>query len=352
LLIDRNNMTKTADSIEALATAIGKDVKALRLKANGRRELEAYPNCVIVGSSNALPSTWGPEFCSTWGLTMRNYAIGGSAFTNANNFLAQLQSASADSAFVNTDVSLVVICDSSNNIRSWNNTGSSTDLTYVASETFAYAKSTFPNARVVCIPVIWPADPIKNVTGVLGGWQYVWNEALMATVSMIQEAALLRGVEVVDQSWTWLSGLPGVMNPDGSVHPNAAGYSMVAQWLTRHLQGGVTRKDTRWQNLYKPPGFGEITAGVPPLRIRREGWQVFVEGGVKVNSAVTSGTTDFATLPDGLSPPNGWELTARQNGGQPTLGVQVYGQARVMRIWGNLPAGYEFFVYGQYSLGG
>jgi hypothetical protein len=337
--------------LTAFANAVGADIKSLKNQSYRRRELGPGDNCVIVGSSNAISTTWGPEFCATWGLTMRNHAIAGAAFTNGGNFLEQLQSASANTAFSNDTVGLVIICDSSNNIRSWNDTGSSTDITTAARNTFSYARTTFPNARVICIPVIWPADPFNDIAGVPGGYQFIWPTALMSTVQMIHGAALMYGVEVVDESWTWLSGLPGVMNTDGSVHPNAAGYTMVAQWLGRHLRGQSTRKDTAWAAIPTRSTFftNPITATSPPFQWRREGWTVYVRGSLRINVTSSGGYTDFGDMPEGIRPPFNWTMQYRQNGQGPLNGVEIY-QNGVLRIWGNLPSGYEFYVNGVYTL--
>lgn len=323
-------------------------VQGRALWTPNRRRLGLLTNAVIVGSSNAIPSTWGPEFCATWGLTMRNFAAGGTGFVSSQSFLSQLQLAAADTAFANEDVALVVITDASNNIREWNNTGNTRSVAAEARAAFAYARETFPRARVVCIPVIWPADPVANVSSVPGGYQAnAWPIGLMSIVDELKVAAALHNVEIVDESWTWLSGLTGVMAADGSVHPNAAGYTLVAQWLSKHLRGESTRKDTAWAAV--PYSNASAIAGSPPLRWRREGWTMFVNGSVQLTAAGSGGATDFGTLPAGVRPPLGAEIQARVNGSSAGTGVQVYGVG-IMRIWGNQASGTQYFVSGSFSL--
>lgn len=312
-----------------------------------KRRIGPLVECVVVGSSNAVANTWPTEFCATWGLTQRNYAIAGTGFTSATNFLSQLQSAAADAAFANNDVGLVVICDASNNIRSWNNTGSTVDVGADASAAFSYARSTFPRARVVCIPVIWPSDPQTNVTGVPGGWQSSgWMLGLPAVVEQIRTAAAVNNVEVVDHSWTWLSGLSGVMNADGSVHPNAAGYTLVAQWLSKHLRGESTRKDTPWANV---PYLN--ATGAPPLRWRRQGWDVYFNGGIQNTVAGSGGLTDVAQFPAGIRTSSGAEFTARPNGSTTAFGLQMYANG-TLRIWTALSANSLLYTAGQFTLFG
>jgi lysophospholipase L1-like esterase len=312
-----------------------------------KRRLGLLTDCVIVGSSNALTSTWAPEFCATWGLTQRNFAVGGSGFTSSSNFLSQLQVAAADVAFANDNVALVVICDASNNIREWNNTGTTRDVTVDAKAAFSYARTTFPRARIVCIPVVWPADPVANVANVPGGYQLAWSLGLAAVVQQIQDAAFLHNVEVVDQSWTWLTGLTGVMSADGSVHPNAAGYTMVAQWLSKHLRGEITRKDTAWVAV--PYLNAQGVSGAAPLRWRREGWTVFVNGSIQNTVAGASGYTDLAKMPVGIRPTYGWELTARANGATASSGLQLYADG-TMRLWTALAVNSQYFMSGTLTL--
>lgn len=333
-----------------IASSVATEVTAQNasLWTPNRRRVGVQTDCVIVGSSNATSGTWGTEFCATWGLTQRNFALGGTGFNSAQNFLSQLQSAAADPSFANSNVALVVICDASNNIRQWNDAGSTVSVATDAAAAFSYARATFPRARVVCIPVVWPADPVANVTGVPGGYQGAWGRGLTTIVDQIQVAALANNVEVVDQSWTWLSGLTGIMNSDGSVHPNAAGYTLIAQWLSRHLRGESTRKDTAWEAMSYVGGSTAI-AGSAPLRWRREGWTVFVNGTAKIGTLGSGGATDFATLKAGVRPPQGWEIQARQNGTATVTGVQLFTVGNV-RIPANIAAGVEYFVSGTFSL--
>ena len=306
--------------------------------------------CVIVGSSNATSTTWGPEFCAAWGLTERNYAIAGSAFTSTSGgFQEQLATAAADTAFSNNDVALVVICDASNSIRAANDTGTFPDISTYADSTFAYARANFPNARVVCLPVVWPADPQTQTSGVPGGYQTVWNDALRYQVDQMKTAGRVNGVEVVDQSWTWLTGMTDVMNSDGSVHPNAAGYTIIAQWLSKYLRGEVTRRDA--------PGAPVVYTGaqknvnLKALTVYREGWQVRMTGGLETTVAGDpGGFTDVGTIPVGYRPDISREIQGRVNGTATALGVTIY-QDGTVRIWSNLTVGSIITIDGYWHVG-
>jgi hypothetical protein len=311
------------------------------------RRVGTLKEAVIVGSSNAVAGTWAEEFCAAWGLTMRNYAIGGSGFTSSQNFLSQLQTAATSTSFTESDVGVVVICDASNNIRGWNNAGNVVDVSADADATFAYARTTFPNARIICLPVIWPSDPVGDVAGVPGGYQIAWSKGLMETMQTLQTMCLKNNVEFVDQSWTWLSGISGVMASDGSVHPNTAGYSQIAKWLSKHVRGESTRRDMPWMPV--PYTNAQAIGGSPVLQIRREGWNVYLNGSIQTTAPGSGGLTDIATLPEGLRPPYGWELTMRENGTSIPTAVQIY-PVGVMRVWSALPAGEQYYISGTYTL--
>lgn len=286
-------------------------------------------NCVIVGSSNATVGSWTGTFCTAWGLTEKNFAVGGSGYTTNPGFLAQLQNAAADASFANSSVGVVVICDASNDIRA-------RVAVPQADAAISYARTTFPNARVLVLPVIWPADPSAQVTGVPGGWQSNWHEWLLADCYTIQTAAAKYGAEYVDQSWTWLTGLTGVMEASGGVHPNATGYGLIAQWLGKHLRGESTRANSPW---VQATFLGDVAADVNLRRLsaQREGWLISIEGGLIKPTAGSGGLTDLAQLPIGFRPPISAEIIARYNGSAAPKVVTIYPNG-TMRLWENVPA--------------
>jgi lysophospholipase L1-like esterase len=344
----------TSPVAQGVSEVISDEVGAATL-AQGRalwtprkRRVGLLTECVIVGSSNAASTAWGAQFCAAWGMTERNHAVGGSGFQSSQNFLTQLEEAAADTTFDNADVALVVIADASNNIRGWNDTGFTLSLADEINAAFAFARSTFTRARVLCLPVVWPADPVAAVVGVPGGYQRAWSIGLQSIVQEIRDAALLHDVELVDQSWTWLTGLSGVMNSDGSVHPNAAGYALICRWLAKHLRGESTRRDTAWE----PVQYSSAAAlsGAPPLRVRFEGWTGFLNGSLKTDPfPANGGFADVALLRPGLRPPNGWEIRARENGSTATTGMQLNANG-VLRVWGNIPGGTEYFISDTFTI--
>lgn len=312
-----------------------------------KRAIGFLNTCVIVGSSNAVASTWAPSFCAKMGLTQRNFAIAGSAFTGNNNFYTQLQNAAANEMFANTAVGVVIIADASNNIRSWNDAGSTFSITTEARQAFAYARTTFPNARIICLPSIWPADPVSQAVGVPGGYQKVWHRALMVLTEQMTIAAMENDVEIVDQSHTWLTGMTGVMEASNGVHPNAAGYELIAQWMVRHVMGNSTRRDVTWANAVYS-GSNVSVPGLFPIRVRREGWTVFMHGSVRTPVAL-SNPSDLVVLPVGFRPVLDWEISARENGKSESLGCQVYSNGQI-RLWNSSAAGTDYIISGTWTL--
>lgn len=327
--------------------ALGRRDKATlseRVRLLGTRQ-----NMVVIGASTSTPGTWINAFASYWGLTSRNYAVGGASFDDQGvaKYLTQLQSAGADPAFSNSEVALVIFGGAGNTARRWNDTGFQMSVRSEADACFAYAKTTFPNARIICIPMFWPSNP-QSITGDALGGQKIWNEAVIALSHELREACNLGGVEFVDYSWTWLTGKEGVMEAGGGIHPNAAGYAETFRWMCQAIRYQPTRQDMPWREFTLTNATPWGTAG--GIRVRREGWNVVVKGGVSITAATTGGFSDFGILPAGYRPPYEWDDTARSNSSVSPHGLHIY-RTGVLRIWTNLAAGANVHVYTTFPLG-
>lgn len=293
-----NPLSNTRDALSNLLTPVHRDVG---LKAN----------MVVVGSTSSTTvqsiPPWCNEVASILGLTLRNYSIANTTFNGTNSFQTQLQTAAAASTFANSDVSLVIISDASKSVQSWTDTGTTDDITANVVSTFAYAKTTFPNARIICIPVIWPANPPSN----MAGYQTVWPYALTQIIEGIKFTAIEQNVEFVDYSHTWLTGWPGYMLSGTVGMPHAGGQHILAGWILRHIQGNSTRADSPWTNVSHQVGStASARAGAPRFRARREGWTVHYKGSL-TTTAGSAGNQVLVQFPIGFRPPISAEIQFR-----------------------------------------
>lgn len=256
------------------------------------RDVGLNKNCVIIGSDQSLPRTngWVELVCSRLGLTPRNFSTSFGKFegTGFQAFLAQIQLARDNGAFTNDNVALVIISDISLSIQSYRDVGAvPADLKATMVTALALAVSTFPNARVVCLPVIWPPDPDEHLNGYpAGGYQEIWPYALTQVVhNSLLPACQETHVEFIDQSWTWLTGLTGIMGTiqsNGRFYPLDAGQNIIAEWVMSHLRGNNTRADSSWKDPeYLSWGITAGAFGMRQIKVRREGWTVFYEGAFK-----------------------------------------------------------------------
>lgn len=315
-----------------------------------KRRVGLKRNAVSVGNNYAGVG-WTSHVCTEFGLIDQNFSYAGPAsFTGANNYLTQLQAAAASTGFDNDDVALVMISDASYNIRAWNDTGTTVNISTQAAAAFSYAKSTFPNARILCIPVIWPADPDIALSGVSGGYQNVWPYALSETISQIKGVAPLYGVEVVEDTHTWLTGISGVMATNTAVNPNSSGHYIIARWINAHIKGNRTRADSSWVNiLHLPTSTVSTDAAVPRFKCRREGWNVLYTGGFRTTNLAFDGPVDLAQFPVGFRPAGYEQLSIRINGGA----MHFPGEIRhdgTLRVWDGMLVNRDWLCSGSFTM--
>lgn len=247
-------------------------------------------NAVFVGTSNvAAPATWAETLCTRMGWTVRNFAVAGMGYTiggATNNFDAQLRRAAADASFANADVGFVFIADGANDARA------NASVTTAANALYAYAKTTFPNARIIVVPAFWTNSYVDLESE---------NRAhLMRVVYQLKDAATQNGVEYVDGTWTWTLDDSSLILP-GEVHYTAAGYLRIADWMGQYFRGSNTWADIGWQDVTFTSPYAAPTAGTPKIRAMRNRHIVTVAGEFRAPSGIANASYPF-TLPYGLRP--------------------------------------------------
>ena len=275
---------------------------------------------VFVGSSNTVPGTWPEKFMSLmdWtsgnGWTGTNKAIGGSGFTDSN-WYNQIDAAYTElGATEALNVSYVFFGDSSNDVRSVINLSTYRGLVAAA---LSRARSRFPNARVIVLPLIWPANQTDYCPDAFTAFAHQWPKSVAGCMERLKYEAGANRCEFVDNSWTWMTGRPEFMSALKDVHPNATGYTEVARWMAAYMRGeNTTARSQMLDSTIITPAYYEFptSASFPALTAYVDGWDVTVSGFVTSKGA-TGAASDFARL---------------NNAARPTAVQQIY-----CSIWGD-----------------
>lgn len=254
---------------------------------------------VVVGNSNVLPGDnfWPQMLATSIGVTPRNYAIGGQAINNGQ-YLAQLQAARTDSAFQNDKVKFVIIADMGNDIRA-----KLDNVDTYGPPLLAAARDWFPNARVIVLPVLWPAND-RDAATVPGGYQVEWHQVMSVSVAKMRALADSYQAEFVDDSWTWFQGLTGTQIA-GEVHFTTPGHSIIARKMYSFISGDTdnhgiipwTRVPANDSANYNT-GPNNQTNG---LLVTRDGPWVTLAGQFVCNISPNAGWT-IGTIPMGMRP--------------------------------------------------
>lgn len=241
-----------ADSNTAILTALGADnvdsatAKKTRwdntytkLESDGKYALKPVEQNLLVGigdsyfegfrTDNPATDSMIVKAAGLLGLECRNYAVGGSGYTIGGNkgktFKQQIQQASAELGAGKDAVKYVVIGGGRNDSVS----AVTESIVY---DTLTTAKTLFPNAEIVQIPMMWdnswPSFDQAQKYGVMceGGRH--------AAAKIVYDAP----------SWGlfWGSGMT-------DIHPNTQGSSVYSQYLAKGIKTGVAKRVERYTNV-------------------------------------------------------------------------------------------------------
>lgn len=310
---------------------------------------------VVVGSSNAAGGStpanmWPSKLCAIRGWTLHDYAIAGSAYTNTNNFDAQVQNAiNGMSAAQRAEVLYFFVCDASNNSRAKT---PSADVLAAATQTYSRIRDWFVNATIVVIPQIWPSDTQKYAPSAFP-YETVWNAFAVAHAEAQREAlrAFPRSL-FIDESWTWLTGLDQFMTALNDVHPNADGMTVIANYINRALLGESPVGAQAWTDAV--PTSGRTLGGRGRnLASRRRGWDVWTDGSVTSTAAITASTSspvDIATVAYGARPTFNTPLAMLRGDTFAPVPAELWPNGAV-RIYASVPANVAMWFSAAYELG-
>lgn len=270
------------------------DVPASQVRAMTER---TGRTAVFVGNSNVVGGTgkWSTMLCAEMGWTERNYAIGGQSTANGQ-YLAQLTAARDSGLFVNDEVGVVFIADVSNDTRAKNSAVAANAPTLLAQ-----ARAWFPNARIIVIPLLWPANP-RDAPPEIGGYQEDWWRFVNQHAAELRTMSAAAGAEFVDWSWTWHIGLLSTQIPT-EVHFTTEGHRLIADNVKKFLRGETdTRSRTRWTPVVARANYNSTGGGaLRGLEVIRNGVEVEIAGQIRPTINVSAGWA-WADIPFGFRP--------------------------------------------------
>lgn len=185
---------------------------------------DSYVQAVSLGDNQS--KRFATLVSNMLGLTEHNYAIGGSGFLapSGDTFGEQLTAAIADmTEEERLETKYVFICGGRNDpylVPTW----TLADLNTAVSSVITAAKTNYPNATIVCVPMLWSANALDAT-----------QQRYLSEVNVCCQNTLAP-VMAIKQGWTWLIGQQGLILSDG-VHPTVAGHQIIAMHLYSTLKG-------------------------------------------------------------------------------------------------------------------
>lgn len=204
-----------------------------RIQALESQPEDQLPICLCIGDSYAnSSSTANPDGtdATKWPTQLRNivgndyqvknYAVTGAGFNVSGlTFTNQINSAYSAPSIDNDNVAIIIIGGGRNDI------GTTAQMKSYADSTFANARTKFPKARIISVPMLW-----HNAGMDMYGRQ---------KAAGVAEAAAENGVENVDWAWTWNIGNDSNF-ASNDIHPNANGSKVIASYMAAAIRGTYT----------------------------------------------------------------------------------------------------------------
>lgn len=176
--------------------------------------------------ANSLGSEKNKRFSTLVSTYLRttelNYAIGGTGFSTDNNFLSQLQTAYTENSG-NADKIKYVFIAGGRNDAYLNPNYSYAQITNSVLPTFNYAKSKFPNAIIVAIPMMFDSTEMPRV-------YRQWKAGILNAINSFN------CVKISDTSFLFRGDSSFIL--DDNVHPTAFGHAVLSSAICSALKGG------------------------------------------------------------------------------------------------------------------
>ena len=296
-------------------------------------------DAVFLGTSNVAltTSTWPATLCARMGWTERNFAKGSTGFdqadwSNANKFPEQMTAAINDPSFNNLDVGYVFVADGGNDARN------DKTVTTAATTVFNAAKTAFPNAKIICVPMLWGPNAEYN------DLPLNWNR-MTRVVKELRQVCLDLNVPFIEDTWTWHHGNTAAMIA-GEVHYNATGNKIIADRVQQFIQKGDATPVLDWVPVPARAGYATAATGSSRgLSVSRRGSVVHIDGVMRTTASASA--QFWATIPAEFRPTYSQELTGRD--GTTAVPIVINPNGSLMAV-ASLAAGTNITVGSSYRI--
>lgn len=263
-----------------------------RIQALETTPQDQLPICLCIGDSYANSTStvnadstdatkWPTQLRNIIGsqYQVKNYSVTGAGFNvSGKTFTDQINNAYSASSIDNDNVAIIIIGGGRNDVAT------TAQMKSYASSTFSNARTKFPKARIISVPMLW-----HNAGLDMYGRQ---------KAAGVAEAAAENGVENVDWAWTWNIGNDSNFS-SGDIHPNANGSKVIASYMAAAIRGTYTG---RYEAATVQSSNGHVRSNVVA-----SGGMVFATlwgDDTATNSDLTAGVTfpSWARIAPGSSP--------------------------------------------------
>lgn len=170
-------------------------------------------------------------------IKVNNFGVSGAGFNVGSKlFHDQLQNAN-EQLEDHDSINYIVIAGGRNDIM--DESAAMTRITELCTD----ARTWFPNARVIIVPMLWDQTSITE------------NE--LAKINAISKAGNRNGADVIIGAWIWGKGEPDYYQTN-DIHPNAKGAKVMAGYILSALKGTYSPRYERGNYSWRDASF-EVT---------------------------------------------------------------------------------------------
>lgn len=170
-------------------------------------------------------------------IKVNNFGVSGAGF-NVGTKLFHDQLQNAHERLEDPDsINYIVIAGGRNDIM--DDSAAMTRITELCTD----ARTWFPNARVIIVPMLWDYSSIQE------------NERIK--INAISKAGNKNGADVIIGAWIWGKGEQGYYQSD-NIHPNATGAKVMAGYILSALKGTYSPRYERGSYDWKGANFNVV----------------------------------------------------------------------------------------------
>lgn len=242
-----------------------------------------FGDSLSVGTGASSPSLrFTTLLANNLGMTERNYAVGASGFTIANNTISnQIQRAGTEmSVAEKKNTPIVFIMAGGNDLRHMSSTSISAYATAV-NNSVGIARSNFPYSTIVL------AQANQTYNGCATYTQWYWMD--YAEMITLRTYANSRFLKILHHPGNLLSGITEFWQSD-NIHPNDFGHRLLAGYLTNFLLGGDPRVSRYCGESFAWDTELVTQVQLQPHTFRKDDFVVISRGQIRFASAITAST--------------------------------------------------------------